>query len=196
MGGMGGMISAGVNAAMGIGNAIGSAANAKKAERLAVKAGNVQEAAARQQLALSVNPMANAATQGVVNAMERNVEGQQAQNAAQNAVMGATDEMKLAQNQNLNKSMSDVYANLAQGALSNYGAALGGVANARADSYNKQGDIRMKQSDSQGKAANNAFVAAGNSLGSGIEGLVKGAANNQKGTNSLSVTDARSRIQG
>lgn len=169
-----GFIGAGVNAAMGIGNAIGSAVNAKKAERLAVKAGNVQEAAARQQLALSVNPMANAATQGVVNAMERNVEGQQAQNAAQNAVMGATDEMKLAQNQNINKSMSDVYANLAQGALSNYGAALGGVANARADSFNKQGDIRMKQSDSQGKAANNAFVAAGNSLGSGIEAMMKG----------------------
>ena len=169
-----GFIGAGANAAIAIGNSIGSAENAKKAERLVVKAGNVQEAAARQQLALSVNPMANAATQGVVNAMERNVEGQQAQNAAQNAVMGATDEMKLAQNQNLNKSMSDVYANLAQGALSNYGAALGGVANARADSYNKQSDIRMKMSDSQAKAANNAFVAAGNSLGSGIEAKMQG----------------------
>ena len=169
-----GFIGAGVNAAIGIGNAIGSAENAKKAERLVVKAGNVQEAAARQQLALSVNPMANAATQGVVNAMERNVEGQQAQNAAQSAVMGATDEMKLAQNQNLNKSMSDVYANLAQGALSNYGAALGGVANARASSYNNQADIRMKQSDSQGKAANNAFVAAGNSLGGAIEAKMQG----------------------
>jgi len=105
---------------LGLGAKIGSAAMQAKANRLALRAANQQNAAAREMMADAANPLNNVATQAALNAGEQQIAEQQRAAEKQNVVMGATPEMQLAQRQQGLQTLANMYATASNGAYNNY----------------------------------------------------------------------------
>ena len=159
---------------MGVGAAtkIAAAVQQRKANTLANRAGIVQQNMAKKQLANTLNPMGNAATQAAVNAMQGNLDAAAAQNSAMNAVTGATDEMALAQNQQQGNIISGVYADIAKNASNAYSGALQGVANSESDLLKMRGAQKAAQAAQLSKAGDNAFAAVkGDNIVEGLKGV-------------------------
>lgn len=171
----GGMVKMGMEAVkMGVGAAtkIAAASKQRNANILANRAGIVQQNMAKKQLANTLNPMGNAATQAAVNAMQGNLDASAAQNSAMNAVTGATDEMALAQNQQQGNIISSVYADIAKNASNAYSGALQGVADSESNLLKVRSAQKAAQAAQLNKAGDNALGAVkGDNIVEGLKGV-------------------------
>ena len=169
---------AGAQMLAGVGKKIGAAVKEKKANRLDDKASNIAESSARQQLANAGNPMGNAAAQSVIGEMNKEFDAQASQNAAMNAMGGATQEMALAQNKQRAQGISDSFSALAKQASDNY-------ANAQNNLYNVQSQNVYKQAERMHNAADQLSQSADNDIKSGIGGLSESADTLATGMNKI-----------
>lgn len=152
----------------GLGTKIGSAVRQAKANRLAMRAANQQNASAREALADAENPLANQATQAALNAGEQQLSEEQAAAEKQNAVMGATPEMQLAQRQQGLKTLADMYASTANGAYGNYVAAQQAADNAAINPLLVRQQALQQSAQQLNTAADN-LLRAGNKSMTGVK---------------------------
>lgn len=119
--------------------------------------------------------------QGMLREMRERQDAQRSQNEARNAVLGATKEQELAQEEGLNKAYADSIAQIASNAsmlkdgyLDDYENNLGKYYQSVRDHNSKMSAIEMNRSNQLATAASNAMEAVGGSA-QALAGMVDGS---------------------
>ena len=156
-------IGAGVNAALGIGTAIGAADAAAKARKQLKASDAFNENMFNKQYYQDM--MDRSEVKSALNLQRKNDVAQAQQDMAQAAVIGATPEVQAAMQQQRNQGMSNTIAQIAANTSAYKDAILGNYQNAKNNYFNSMANSHTNTSNQLSAISAQAFAGIGETAG-------------------------------